>query len=127
MASIPSTRLGDFGAMVRVIRAVPVPAAESAQHKRRMIAELCRMLGEQIKPVAHPTVRLSPRHLQTLQGLLEGDSEKQIARRLGVSPHTVHDYVKIVYRRYRVSSRGELLARFVGRTAPRTPVLGSIP
>jgi DNA-binding NarL/FixJ family response regulator len=50
---------------------------------------------------------------QTLRRLLSGDCEKQIALRLGVSPNTVHVYVKAIYRAYGVSSRGELLARFV--------------
>ena len=50
---------------------------------------------------------------QTLQRLLAGEAEKQMARALGVSPHTVHVYVKAIYRRYGVCSRGELFARFV--------------
>ena len=58
---------------------------------------------------------LSPRLQQTLQFLLAGDSEKQVARRLGLSPHTVHVYVKKLYRRYDVSSRGELLAKWVSK------------
>jgi DNA-binding CsgD family transcriptional regulator len=48
--------------------------------------------------------------------MLVGDSEKQVAGHLGVSPHTVHVYVKGLYRHYEVNSRGELLAKFV-----RTP------
>lgn len=55
---------------------------------------------------------------QTLQRLLAGDSEKQIAAHLGLSPHTIHVYVKALYKRFDVASRGELLARFV-----RTPTL----
>jgi DNA-binding CsgD family transcriptional regulator len=35
--------------------------------------------------------------------------------KLGISRHTVHDYVKSVYRRFGVSSRAELLARWVRR------------
>jgi DNA-binding NarL/FixJ family response regulator len=56
---------------------------------------------------------LSARLRQTLQGLLAGEAEKQIANRLDLSPHTVHVYVKGLYRHFGVSSRGELLARFV--------------
>jgi DNA-binding CsgD family transcriptional regulator len=50
---------------------------------------------------------------QTLQRLLIGDSEKQIAAHLGVSRHTVHVYVKALYKGFGVSSRGELLALFI--------------
>ncbi|HEX8913240.1 MAG TPA: helix-turn-helix transcriptional regulator [Humisphaera sp.] len=56
---------------------------------------------------------LAPRVRQTLDGLLRGDSEKQIAHRLGLSKHTVHVYVKALYRRLNVSSRGELFAQFL--------------
>lgn len=45
--------------------------------------------------------------------LLAGDSEKQIAFHLKLSPNTIHTYVKSLYRQFKVSSRGELLARFV--------------
>jgi DNA-binding CsgD family transcriptional regulator len=48
--------------------------------------------------------------------LLEGDSEKQVAARLGISPVSVHDYVKALYRYFGVNSRGELMAYFVRRS-----------
>jgi DNA-binding CsgD family transcriptional regulator len=57
--------------------------------------------------------KLAPRLRETLECLLEGDSEKQIARRLAISSHTVHDYVKEIHRKLGVHSRGELLAQFV--------------
>jgi DNA-binding CsgD family transcriptional regulator len=50
---------------------------------------------------------------QTLDCLLEGDSEKQVAVRLGLSRLTVHQYVTSLYRHFGVSSRAELLARFI--------------
>jgi DNA-binding CsgD family transcriptional regulator len=62
---------------------------------------------------AVPGIPLSPRVRQTLDRLLQGDSEKQVARRLKLSAHTVHVYVKTLYRKMNVNSRGELLAKFV--------------
>jgi DNA-binding CsgD family transcriptional regulator len=53
---------------------------------------------------------LGPRLRQTLDCLLEGDSEKQAAARLGLSRHTVHEYVTALYRRFDVQSRAELMA-----------------
>jgi DNA-binding CsgD family transcriptional regulator len=47
--------------------------------------------------------------------LLEGDSEKQVALKLGLSPHSVHQYVKQLYAQLEVNSRGELLAQWVGK------------
>jgi DNA-binding CsgD family transcriptional regulator len=57
--------------------------------------------------------RLTPRQQQTLRHLLIGDNEKQIAQKLARSHHTVHTYVKAIYKNFRVSSRGELLSLFV--------------
>jgi DNA-binding CsgD family transcriptional regulator len=103
--------------------------------QRRMVAGLCRIIGDTLNPrstgpaadgpapgrpsgqesAATTAVPLSPRMRQTLERLLAGDSEKEIAARLGLSPHTVHVYVKTVYRRFDVCSRGELFARFIDR------------
>jgi DNA-binding CsgD family transcriptional regulator len=54
---------------------------------------------------------LPPRLTQTLAALLEGMSEKQIALKLQLSQHTIHNYVKALHQRFEVSSRGELLAK----------------
>ncbi|HEX8339846.1 MAG TPA: LuxR C-terminal-related transcriptional regulator [Tepidisphaeraceae bacterium] len=62
-------------------------------------------------------VHLPPRARQILNRLLHGDGEKQIALALGISPHTVHTYVKQLHKTLGVSSRGELLARFVSPDA----------
>ena len=48
---------------------------------------------------------------ETLQGILDGQSEKQIAYALGLSQHTVHNYVRALHRRFDVSSRAELIAK----------------
>jgi len=81
-------------------------------------------LGRLIGPVLvsaddrfSPT-RLPPRVQETLRCLLEGDGEKQAATRMGLSRETVHQYVKALYRHYRVASRAELLARVHRRTNP---------
>jgi DNA-binding CsgD family transcriptional regulator len=64
---------------------------------------------------------LSPRLRQVLECLLDGDSEKQAAARLGVGVRTVHEYVVAVYRHFGVSSRGELFACFLRRFRGRPP------
>jgi DNA-binding CsgD family transcriptional regulator len=63
--------------------------------------------------------RLSPRERQTLAWLLGGDGEKQVARAMGLSRHTVHAYVKSVYRHFQVDSRPALLAQFVSPAVRR--------
>lgn len=64
---------------------------------------------------------LTPRQRETLELLLEGMSEKQVARELGISPRTVHDYVVQLHRHFDVSSRGELLSYFVKRRPKAAP------
>jgi DNA-binding CsgD family transcriptional regulator len=66
---------------------------------------------------AEPTGSLSRRVTETLEQLLGGASEKEIADRMGLSAHTVHQYVKAVYRAFRVRSRAELMARCLARRA----------
>lgn len=58
---------------------------------------------------------LSKRLNETLSLLLEGKSEKEAARQLGLSERTVHGYVTTLYEHFRVCSRAELLAYFVRR------------
>jgi DNA-binding CsgD family transcriptional regulator len=60
-----------------------------------------------------PQRRLSPRERQVLNRLLQGDSEKQVAAKLGISSHTVHVYVRTLHIAFNVASRGELLALFI--------------
>jgi DNA-binding CsgD family transcriptional regulator len=57
------------------------------------------------------TATLPPRQRQVLERLARGASEKQIADELSLSPHTVHDYVKALHRRFGASNRAQLLAR----------------
>jgi DNA-binding CsgD family transcriptional regulator len=63
---------------------------------------------------------LSRRLRETLNLLLDGRSEKQVAGAMKLSTRTVHDYVTRLYEHFRVSSRAELLAYFIRREpAPR--------
>ena len=62
---------------------------------------------------------LSQRQTDVLHLLLRGMSEKQVARDLGVSTHTVHTHVKRLYTEFGVNSRGELLALFVDERVVR--------
>jgi DNA-binding CsgD family transcriptional regulator len=48
---------------------------------------------------------------------VEGDSEKQLAARLGLSRATIHQYVTALYRHFGVGSRAQLLALAIKRIA----------
>jgi DNA-binding CsgD family transcriptional regulator len=81
---------------------------------RYLHQELAPQIGRCLAPTHEPSAcELSPRLQQTLQGLLNGLSEKQIAERLCISPTTLHEYVTTLYRRFNVSGRSELMARWI--------------
>src|SRR5271170_4582184 len=112
-----AARLGNMSAVVRMMRPLHGTISNPLLRRRRLLADLCRLVGESVgagrfQRTAAPSNNTLPRRQdQTLQHLLDGDSEKQVARKLSLSKHTVHVYVKALYRRYGVSSRAELLAK----------------
>ncbi len=55
---------------------------------------------------------LAPRARATLDGLLRGAANKDIAEQLCISPNTVHHYCTMVFRAFGVASRSELIARW---------------
>jgi DNA-binding CsgD family transcriptional regulator len=74
-------------------------------------SELALLAGNVLSDgLADPLAGLTLRLRQTLASLLAGDSEKEAALRLGISRHTVHQYVVALYRHFRVNSRPGLLA-----------------
>lgn len=55
-----------------------------------------------------------PIRLRKVAGcLMAGDTEKQAAQKLGLSAHTVHGYIKDLYKAFGVNSRPELLIRLL--------------
>lgn len=56
---------------------------------------------------------MTPREREVFESMLGGHSVKEIARRIGVKEQTVSGYVKVIYRRLGVHSRGELMARYL--------------
>ncbi|HVK76267.1 MAG TPA: LuxR C-terminal-related transcriptional regulator [Kofleriaceae bacterium] len=65
------------------------------------------------EPVRAGLYRLARREHQVLAGLVDGRSYKQIAAGLGVSIDTVRTYVRSLYRKLRVHSATEAVARAV--------------
>jgi len=69
---------------------------------------------------------LSPRECGIVRAVFDGDSEKDTAARLGLSPHTVHTYLWRIYRKLQVQSREELLVRVFAefRSLPKRSTTG---
>jgi DNA-binding CsgD family transcriptional regulator len=97
-----------------------------AHHRlvRMLHVELGRLWRrDALRKAKDPSITLPPRLSQTLDELLMGRSEKEIASRLELSRHTIHNYVKALHQRFGVSSRGELLARAGKERETFTPQL----
>jgi DNA-binding CsgD family transcriptional regulator len=89
------------------------PFDDEAKNLVRLFHLECyRRLDQQRNTVAaRATMESLPRRQrEALECLLRGDSEKSAAAKMGVSPHTLHNYVKALYAAFGVSSRSELLA-----------------
>lgn len=59
----------------------------------------------------HTTLALSEREKEVLRALAEGLSKPQIARRMGLSVHTVDAYVRTIYEKLHVHNRTAAVAR----------------
>lgn len=107
-----------------VHRAVGEPSF--TPRERRLLAllhdQVAALVGGALASGAEPGLRDLPRRPRQVLGyLLEGLSEKETAAAMGLSKPTVHEHATRLYRHFDVSSRAELLARFIGRIPPDRP------
>lgn len=123
---IMSARAVDEPARVEVLTIDRPPAAPRFTARDRLLIkiihdEIAPLVGVRLTTEAHlSTDGLSNRLRETLSLLLDGKSEKQVAKTMGLALSTVHSYVTILYRHFQVASRPELMAYFIHRT-PRSP------
>ena len=73
-------------------------------------------------PALEPAARgvLTPREAQVLDAIADGLTNKAIARRLGISLHTVKFHVEAVFRKLEASTRAEAVARAAERRRAET-------
>ena len=114
----PVPGAGDEVAGVAMNRAAGRPdfTARDAAVVTEAFAVLGPLVGRALARHSEPSpAALPPRVRQVLRCLLEGDGDKQVAKRLGISAYTVNQYVKVIFAHFGVQSRTELLARWVRR------------
>lgn len=61
-----------------------------------------------IRPGIRPSIHLTPRESQIVRFVILGESNKQIARRLGISDYTVRDHVSNLLRKAGAAKRSRL-------------------
>ncbi len=76
---------------------------------------LLERFREPVVVAAPAAERLTPRETELLTLFSRGCSYKSAARELGISPLTVGDHVKAIYRKLEVNSRGEAVFAAVQR------------
>ena len=89
-----------------------------------MSASIARKVVQsfQTAPTMNEAADLSHREREVLNGLAIGLAYKQIAEQLGVSIHTVRNYIRRIYEKLHVQTRTEAVAKFMrNETAPSSP------
>jgi DNA-binding CsgD family transcriptional regulator len=70
-------------------------------------------LAVSLRQVRMAARKLSPREREVLAQVLTGKSCKEIAETLGLSDHTIVDYLKRLHKHFGVNTRAELMACFI--------------
>jgi DNA-binding NarL/FixJ family response regulator len=81
-----------------------------------MSAPIARKVVQSLQVVpkrGDANMELSAREREVLDGLAEGQAYKQIADKLGVSIHTVRNYIRRIYEKLHVCSRTEAVAKYL--------------
>ena len=82
-----------------------------------MSAPIARKVVQSLQPApsapSDEATALSPREREVLNGLAEGQAYKQIGDKLGLSIHTVRNYIRRIYQKLHVRSSGEAVAKYL--------------
>ncbi len=70
-------------------------------------AAVARKILSQFQPAETQEIRLTPRQVEVLQLISRGYKTQEVADLLELSAHTVHDYIKDIYRELGISNRAE--------------------
>lgn len=120
-AAMLSNRLAPATKVIECLGVSRVPGDKSFTVRERLLLEhlhreLAPLIGKRLATEEQIGRReLTRRQRQTLDGLLQGHTERRIAHQLGISPTTVHDYVQSLYRHFDLHSRRELMSYFIAR------------
>jgi two-component system response regulator DegU len=70
-----------------------------------------RLKGQKNIPETDEKVSLTHRELEVLKGMIAGQTDRKIGDFLHVSEHTVRSHIKSLYRKLRVSSKSQAVAK----------------
>lgn len=114
VARIGPDRHNIVGFSLHTMRENKLLGQRAVEIARLAVAEIERLVETGALHFGPPALSdLSPRLQQTLVRLMEGKSAKDIATDLAISVPTVREHLQRLYSRYDVSSREELMAKFI--------------
>lgn len=103
--------------IVRAIRDIGQGGAPLSTPVARLVVDSFQQAQQQppgpVRPGQNPLAGLTPRERDILALLAEGDSSKQIATRLGLTPGTVRAYLHTIYEKLGVDNRTQAAVRFL--------------
>jgi DNA-binding NarL/FixJ family response regulator len=76
-----------------------------------MSTAIARKVVEYFAPRSTYNEPLTAREQQAIAAIVDGLSYKMIAIRLGITPETVRQHIKNIYRKLQVNSKGEVIVR----------------
>lgn len=91
-------------------------------HDHRQIAVTVRpATSDEVLDILCHAHNLTPRQTELARSVANGLNTQQIAERLYISPHTVKDHLKAVFKTVGVGTRGELVSQLTGRPGSDEP------
>ena len=127
VARIILTGHAELGTAIRAINQAeisrflekPVDEDELVQTLRETLQSHGKLggLNGDLSRIATPEelARLSPRELEVLSQAVSGKTTKLIAQETAISPHTVRNHLKSIYKKLQVHSQRELMTRHLSR------------
>jgi len=117
--SLELTRVGPATPMGALMRQYWLPALMSSELKAggdpvrllRRCRALARRGGAVIAEVEAERERLSSRERGIVELIAQGQSNKEIARTLGITPETVKSHIKSVFTKLEVDKRAQAVSR----------------
>jgi DNA-binding CsgD family transcriptional regulator len=113
---VPDGRGEVFGGVFYRATGRPDFSAHDVKLIEEDFAAIAPLVGGPLARSEEPSpAGLTPRGRDVLRCVLEGDSAKQIAARLGISVNTANEYLRAVFHHFHVGTRPELMARWIRR------------
>jgi len=97
--------------LLDALRQVQTGGAPMTGRVARMVVQSFQRMGASKKE----TENLTPRELEILELLSQGDLCKEIADKLALSLRTVHTHLKNIYEKLHVRSRTQAVLKYIGR------------